>query len=112
MDERSALITACRALLVQRILQLLARAKSRLLRRLDLNLRTRLRIAAFAALSLRDGENAKPRESHFIAGLEGVGDGVENAVHRFVGIMLGEARSIRKLLDQVVLVADPRRRRN
>jgi len=90
--------------LVQGILQLLAGAEARLLGRLDRDLFAGLRIAALATGAGRHHEHAEPCEPDLVARLERSRDQVEHAIHGFGRVILGQARMIGQLLDEIVLV--------
>ena len=86
------------------ILELLAGAEAWLLGGLDGDFLTGLGITPLAAGAGGHHEDAEAGETHLVPFLQRGGDDVEGTVHRLGGVVLGQARRIRKLLDQVVLV--------
>src|SRR3954468_4632129 len=71
---------------VERVLERLAGAEARRLGGFDHDLFAGLRIAAFAAGAGRNNEYAKAGNANFVAGFQGLGDHLEDAVNGLLGV--------------------------
>src|SRR5256885_1009129 len=91
---------------VERVLQHLRGAERQHAARADLDLRTRLRVAADARLLLADDEVAEAGQLDLLGALERVLDGVEHHLHDLGALLLGEPGFLAHALDDVGLGHD------
>src|SRR5947209_18923548 len=89
---------------LDRLLELRGGREARDLGRRDLDGLARLRVAALTGRALGDGELAKPRERHFIAGAELVRDALEGDLDRFLGLTGAEPGLLGDRLRELGLV--------